>query len=32
LMQRRGDYWLIAMGDVPPATLKLLLESLERKR
>ena len=32
LMQRRGDYWLIAMGDVPPATLKLLLDSLERRR
>ena len=32
LMQRRGEYWLIAMGDVPPATLKRLLESLERRR
>jgi sigma-E factor negative regulatory protein RseB len=32
LMQRRGEFWLIAMGDVPPATLKLLLDSLERKR
>lgn len=32
LMQRRGEFWLIAMGDVPPATLKLLLDLLERRR
>lgn len=32
LMQRRGEHWLTAMGDVPPATLKLLLDGLERKR
>jgi sigma-E factor negative regulatory protein RseB len=30
-MQRRGEHWLTAMGDVPPATLKLLLDSLERR-
>lgn len=32
LMQRRGEHWLTAMGDVPVATLRLLLESLERRR
>jgi sigma-E factor negative regulatory protein RseB len=32
LMQRRGDHWLTAMGDVPVATLRALLESLERRR
>lgn len=32
LMQRRGDFWLTAMGDVPPATLRQLLDALERKR
>lgn len=31
LMKRRGDHWLTAMGDVPPATLKLLIDSLERR-
>jgi sigma-E factor negative regulatory protein RseB len=31
LMQRRCDFWLTAMGDVPPATLKLLLDALERR-
>lgn len=30
-MQRRGGWWLTAMGDVPPATLKQLFDSLERK-
>lgn len=30
-MQRRGDYWLTAMGDVPPATLKLLLDAVDRR-
>ena len=29
--QRRGAWWLTAMGDVPPPTLKLLLDALERK-
>jgi sigma-E factor negative regulatory protein RseB len=32
LMQRRGEHWLIAVGDVPPPTLKLLLDLLERRR
>ena len=32
LMQRRGDFRLTAMGDVPVATLRLLLDALERKR
>lgn len=32
LMQRRGDHWLTAMGDVPAGTLRTLLESLERRR
>ena len=32
LMLRRGDFWLTAMGDVPPATLMRLAESIERRR
>lgn len=32
LMQRRGDYWITAMGDVPAATLKLFTDALERRR
>ena len=32
LMRRRGEFWLIAMGDVPPPTLKFLLDSIERRR
>lgn len=31
LMQRRGDHWLTAMGDVPPATLKWFVDALERR-
>lgn len=31
-MQRRGDYWLTAMGDVPLPTLKALLDAVERRR
>lgn len=32
LMQRRGDAWLTAMGDVPPGTLRQLLDALQRRR
>lgn len=32
LMQRRGAYWLTAVGDVPPATLKLFADAIERRR
>jgi sigma-E factor negative regulatory protein RseB len=32
LMQRRGDFWVTAMGDVPAATLKLFVDALERRR
>jgi sigma-E factor negative regulatory protein RseB len=32
LMQRRGEYWVTVVGDVPPATLKLFAEALERRR
>ncbi len=32
LMQRRGDYWVTAVGDVPPATLKLFVDALARRR
>jgi len=32
MAQRRGEYWITAVGDVPPATLKLFLAALERKR
>jgi sigma-E factor negative regulatory protein RseB len=30
-MQRRGEFWLTAVGDVPPATLKRLLDAIERR-
>lgn len=32
LMQRRGEFWLTAMGDVPLPTLKALLDAVERRR
>ncbi len=32
LRQRRGEYWVTVLGDVPPATLKAFAEALERKR
>ncbi len=32
LMQRRGEHWVTAVGDVPPATLKLFADSLDRIR
>jgi sigma-E factor negative regulatory protein RseB len=32
LMQRRGEYWITAMGDVPAATLKMFADALERRR
>ena len=32
LMQRRGDYWVTAVGDVPPSTLKQFAAALERRR
>jgi sigma-E factor negative regulatory protein RseB len=32
LMQRRGDYWVTAVGDVPAATLKQFVVALERRR
>jgi sigma-E factor negative regulatory protein RseB len=32
LMQRRGEYWVTAVGDVPPATLKQFALALERRR
>ena len=31
LAARKGDAWITAMGDVPPATLKLFFEALERR-
>ena len=30
--QRRGEYWFTAVGDVPPATLKLFAQAIERRR
>lgn len=30
--RRHGEFWITAVGDVPAATLKLLTESLERRR
>jgi sigma-E factor negative regulatory protein RseB len=32
LTQRRGEHWVTAVGDVPPATLRLFAAALERKR
>jgi sigma-E factor negative regulatory protein RseB len=32
LMVRRGEHWVTAVGDVPPATLRLFVASLERKK
>ncbi len=32
LMLRRGEYWITVVGDVPPATLRLFAEALERRR
>ncbi|MBX3634587.1 MAG: MucB/RseB C-terminal domain-containing protein [Rubrivivax sp.] len=32
VMQRRGQHWITAVGNVPAATLKQLAESLERRR
>lgn len=31
LAGRRGDHWVTAMGDVPPATLKLFFDALDRR-
>lgn len=30
--QRRGEHWVTVVGDVPPATLKLFADALERRR
>lgn len=32
LMARRGEHWITAVGDVPPATLKQFVAALERRR
>lgn len=32
LRQRRGDYWITVMGDVPTATLKAFADALQRRR
>lgn len=32
LAQRRGEHWITAVGDVPPATLKLFVAALDRRR
>ena len=31
LSGRKGEFWVTAMGDVPPATLKQFIDSLERR-
>jgi sigma-E factor negative regulatory protein RseB len=31
LMLRRGEHWITAVGDVPPATLKLFADAVERR-
>ena len=30
LMQQQGDWWVTVVGDVPPATLRLFANALER--
>jgi sigma-E factor negative regulatory protein RseB len=32
LTVRRGEHWLTAVGDVPPGTLKLFVDAMERRR
>jgi sigma-E factor negative regulatory protein RseB len=32
LILRRGEFWVTAVGDVPPATLRLFVAALERKK
>lgn len=32
LMSRRGDHWFTVVGDVPPSTLVLFVDALERRR
>jgi sigma-E factor negative regulatory protein RseB len=32
LMQQQGDWWVTVLGDVPPATLRLFAQSLERSK
>ena len=32
LRQRRGEFWITVMGDVPPATLKAFADALDRRR
>ncbi|MBE0550243.1 MAG: MucB/RseB C-terminal domain-containing protein, partial [Rubrivivax sp.] len=32
VMLRRGEHWVTAVGDVPPATLELFAEAIERRR
>ena len=30
--RRRGEHWVTAVGDVPPATLQLFADAIERRR
>jgi sigma-E factor negative regulatory protein RseB len=32
LMRRHGDWWVTVVGDVPPATLLMFANGLERKK
>lgn len=32
LMLQRGDWWVTVLGDVPPATLRLFVDGLERRK
>jgi sigma-E factor negative regulatory protein RseB len=32
LMARRDPHWITAVGDVPPATLQLFVDALQRRR
>jgi sigma-E factor negative regulatory protein RseB len=31
-MARRGEHWITVVGDVPPTTLKLFADALDRRR
>jgi sigma-E factor negative regulatory protein RseB len=32
LTRKLGDWWITAVGEVPPATLALFVQSLERRK
>jgi sigma-E factor negative regulatory protein RseB len=32
IVQRRGDWWITVVGDVPPSTLRQFAQALERHK